>query len=84
MTANINNLISLQGTEQIVVDPFDPKKHTTLSSVNFCNGNHNGSSGSELASLLTSPGKARVSIPDLCCVEGNCKENFCSSDYFIK
>ena len=31
----------IKGTEQIVVDPFDPKKHTTLSSVTgYSNGVH--------------------------------------------
>ena len=78
----------LQGTEQIVVDPFDPKKHTTLSSVNFSNGQQNGSSGTQLTpsrSISSTPDSDRLTHSELesCCLEGNCKENFCSSKYFI-
>ena len=85
----------IKGTEQIVVDPFDPTRHTTLSSVNRMKSmantslsqSHNGSSG-EL-SLVADV----VMIPDVHdndsndshdCVATECRDDFCTVTAFIK
>ena len=64
----------IKGTEQIVVDPFDPKKHTTLSSVtgakivanglssSVANNHHhniNGSSG-EIQKMIEEPDSIKM------------------------
>ena len=83
----------IKGTEQIVVDPFDPKKHTTLSSVTgakIANGlsssvannhhHHNGSSG-EIQKIVEEP-NSNDSSHD--CNAAECWENFCTAQAFIR
>merc|ERR1712098_394455 len=79
----------IKGTEQIVVDPFDPKKHTRLSNVpngKIANGilshSHslNGSSGETLGDSPDSPD----SNDNHECNLAECREDFCNVRAFVR
>jgi len=80
----------IKGTEQIVVDPFDPKKHTRLSNLNnakVANGVHSHNSHSH--SLNGSSGETNGDSPDSNdnsheCNLAECREDFCNIRAFVR
>jgi len=88
----------IKGTEQIVVDPFDPKKHTTLSSVTgakIVNGfsshnhnhqqnhhQHNGCSGERLIQKIDIIEDVDSNDSSHDCIAEDCRENFCTGGFY--
>ena len=86
----------IKGTEQIVVDPFDPTRHTTLSSVNRMKSLANSGSLSQTQNggsgeLNLQAGV--VMIHDIHdnnsndsheCVATECRDDFCTATSFIR
>ena len=80
----------IKGTEQIVVDPFDPKKHTTLSSVTGVKTlNTNGVTTLNHSHNNGGSGETRDSIEEVVddgheCDVAECREIFCTATQFIR
>ena len=85
----------IKGTEQIVVDPFDPTRHTTLSSVNRMKAMANTSlSQSQNGSLGELSLRADVvmihdihdndSADSHDCAATECRDDFCTATSFIR
>ena len=80
----------IKGTEQIVVDPFDPKKHTTLSSVTGVKTlNTNGVTTLNHSHNNGGSGETRDSIEEIVddgheCDVAECREIFCTVTQFIR
>ena len=88
----------IKGTEQIVVDPFDPTRHTTLSSVNRMKSMATNSlSQSQNGSLGELSLRADVvlihdnhdnhdndSADSHDCVATECRDDFCTATSFIR
>ena len=73
----------IKGTEQIVVDPFDPKRHKTLSSVTgYSNGVHHHHSHNSQNGSNGNTGETDRDTHD--CNIALCRENFCTAQNFIR